>query len=219
MQCTRADLYSRGSICRQKIRMCMCMCARPCVHECAAREKQWERFFGFPQICRFAIIRPLANHCLEATLLSFGVVQLAARARHYDLIALLRNVRNRRDRARIKLGINKSANDRKPQQRTRRSFPFDVSPIYPRYVDEGSRVTQCKRRRNILYVCAHIRRRTLSVNEAACRLMEVALPMLAEQLSWSAVEQSINNGYTGHAAETRRLRKRLRVSLASYKIH
>lgn len=40
--------------------------------------------------------------------------------------------------------------------------------------------------------------RTLSVNEAACRLMEVALPMLAEQLSWSAVEQRINNGYTAN---------------------
>lgn len=44
---------------------------------------------------------------------------------------------------------------------------------------------------------AHIRG-TLSVNEAACRLMEVALPMLAEQLSWSAVEQRINNGYTAN---------------------
>ena len=30
--------------------------------------------------------------------------------------------------------------------------------------------------------------------------MEVALPMLAEQLSQSAVEQRINNGYTGGCA-------------------
>jgi len=43
-----------------------------------------------------------------------------------------------------------------------------------------------------------VRLRTLSVNEAACRLMEVALPMLAEQLSWSAVELRINNGYTAN---------------------
>lgn len=32
-------------------------------------------------------------------------------------------------------------------------------------------------------------------------LMEVAVPMLAEQLSQSAVEQRINNGYTGGCVE------------------
>lgn len=34
--------------------------------------------------------------------------------------------------------------------------------------------------------------------------MEVALPMLAEQLSQSAVEQRINNGYTGGCVEETR---------------
>jgi len=57
---------------------------------------------------------------------------------------------------------------------------------------------------------AHRHRRArsaLSVNEAACRLMEVALPMLAEQLSRFAVEQRINNGYTGRRAGTARLKE------------
>lgn len=39
--------------------------------------------------------------------------------------------------------------------------------------------------------------------------MEVAVPMLAEQLSQSAVEQRINNGYTGGCVEERRRRRRL----------
>lgn len=60
------------------------------------------------------------------------------------------------------------------------------------------------------------KRGVLSVNEAACRLMEVVLPMLAEQLSRSAVEQRINNGYTCRRADTasqeRRERKRALVS-------
>lgn len=38
-------------------------------------------------------------------------------------------------------------------------------------------------------------------------LMEVAVPMLAEQLSQSAVEQRINNGYTGGCVEERRRRR------------
>lgn len=55
-------------------------------------------------------------------------------------------------------------------------------------------------------------RAILSVNEATAyipgvalsglqSLMEVAVPMLAEQLSQSAVEQRINNGYTGGCVE------------------
>lgn len=51
-------------------------------------------------------------------------------------------------------------------------------------------------------------RGALSVNEAACRLMEVVLPMLAEQLSRSAVEQRINNGYTDRRADTASQKKR-----------
>lgn len=84
--------------------------------------------------------------------------------------------------------------------------PFDVPPILGR---EFASNTVQKTPKHSVRLRAHTRR-TLSVNEAACRLMEVALPMLAEQLSRSAVEQSINNGYTGRAGGIRRLRRRLR---------
>lgn len=93
-------------------------------------------------------------------------------------------------------------------------------PFPQQFADPPERATASNSAKDAETFCtfAHICD-ILSVNEAACRLMEVALPMLAEQLSWSAVEQRINNGYTGCRAKLRRLRKCLSFSHTHTHIH
>lgn len=82
----------------------------------------------------------------------------------------------------------------------RRNLYFFSGWSVCRFLDEEPQVTVQKTPKHSVRL--RTERGALSVNEAACRLMEVVLPMLAEQLSRSAVEQRINNGYTGRRVDT-----------------